>query len=222
MNQLKKIFKFTIIVLIIIIIVIAISIKNNLDDKKYRDVELADDLKLFKDQDDTDDDTTCMIDIKGAVNNPGVYMANCTDNVSDVIRLAGGLTDDADTSVTNLAKKVTNEMVIIIYTKEEVQNSNIVDTVIKVVEGECICPNIQNDGCINDEITDTIGGNKLININTATIDELKKIPGIGDAKAKAIVEYRNNFGNFKTIEDIKNVSGIGNNLYEEIKAYITT
>lgn len=166
--------------------------------------------------------TMCMIDIKGAVKNPGVYTTNCNDNVSDVIRLAGGLTEEADTSVTNLAKQVTNEMVIIIYTKEEVKNSNVVDTVVKVIEQECICPNIQNDGCINDQITDTIGGSKLININTATLEELKKIPGIGDVKAQAIINYRNANGNFKTIEDIKKVDGIGSKLYEEISIYLTT
>ena len=112
-------------------------------------------------------------------------------------------------------------MVIIIYTKEEVKNSNIVDTVIKVVEKECICPNIENDGCLNTEIKDTIGETKLININTATIEELMTISGIGESKAKAIIEYRNK-NKFEKIEDILNVSGIGNNLYEEIKIYITT
>ena len=221
MSKAKKIIKLIILVGVVFVIVLIISTKNKLNREKYQGIETFDDIKLAK-TDNTSEDSTCMVDIKGAVNAPGVYTTNCTDNVSDVIRLAGGLTDDADTSVTNLAKKITNEMVIIIYTKEEVKNSNVVDTVIKVVEGECICPNIQNDGCINDEITDTIGGNKLVNINTATVDELKTIPGIGDAKAKAIIEYRNNYGKYKTIEDIKNVSGIGSSLYEAIKAYITT
>ena len=128
-----------------------------------------------------------------------------------------------DTSVTNLAKQITNEMVIIIYTEEEVKNSNIVDTVVKVVEQECVCPNIQNDGCINDKITDTIGGDTtLVNINTATLEQLTTIPGIGDAKATSIIKYREANGNFKSIEDIQNVDGIGSKLYEEIKTYITT
>ena len=143
----------------------------------------------------------------------------------DVINVAGGLTNDADTSVINLAKKITDEMVIIIYTKEEVKKSNIVDTVIKIVEKECVCPNIQNDGCLNNEINDTITNNddvKLVNINTATIEELKTINGIGDSKAKNIIEYRNENGNFKSIDDLKNVDGIGDTLYETIKIYITT
>ena len=145
--------------------------------------------------------------------------------VIDAINLAGGLTKEADTSIINLAKKITDEMVIIIYTKDEVKNSNIVDTVIKVVEKECICPNIQNDGCLNTEIKDNItngDSNSLVNINTATVEELQTITGIGESKARSIVEYRTNNGLFQNIEDIKNVDGIGDKLYESIKIYITT
>ena len=116
-------------------------------------------------------------------------------------------------------------MVIIIYTKEEVKKSNIVDTVVKVVEKECVCPNIQNDGCLNTEIKENITNKEneeLVNINTATVEELQTITGIGESKAKSIIEYRKVNGNFKTIEDIKNVEGIGEKLYESIKIYITT
>ena len=114
-------------------------------------------------------------------------------------------------------------MVIIIYTNEEVKNSNIVDTVIKVIDKECVCPNIQNDGCINTEINDSITNvNKTININTATLDELMSINGLGEAKAKAIIKYREENGYFKIIDDLLNVSGIGEALFEKIKEYITT
>ena len=220
MLNIKKVVRVVIIILFIISIIVIIVVKKKLEKDKYKNIEKDSEIKLAK-VDNTSLSDNCVIDIKGAVKNPGVYTTNCSDNVSDVIRLAGGLTEEADTSVTNLAKKISNEMVIIIYTKEEVKNSNVVDTVVKVVEQECVCPNIQNDGCINDKIDDTIGGNKLININTASVEELKKIPGIGESKAKAIVEYRNIHGEFKTIDDIKNVNGIGNNLYETIKEYIT-
>ena len=199
-----------------------ILIKINLEKNKYNNVVKIGENEVVESNQITLANDNCMVDIKGAVKNPGVYTTDCTNNISDVIRLAGGLTDNADTSVTNLAKRITNEMVIIIYTKDEVKNSNVVDTVIKVVEQECICPNIQNDGCINDKITDTIGGNKLININTATLDELKNVPGIGEVKAKAIINYRTSKGKFQKIEDIQNVEGIGSKLYEEIKVYLTT
>ena len=167
--------------------------------------------------------TLVYVDIKGAIQNPGVYEIEENKKVIDVVQLAGGLTEQADTSMVNLAKKVSNEMVIIIYTKDEVQNSNLVNTVIKVVEKECVCPNIENDSCINDKITDTItGGNGKVNINTASMDELSKLDGIGESKAQAIIKYREENGNFKTIEDITNVSGIGSSVYEKIKDNITT
>mgnify|MGYP003297024858 FL=1 len=165
------------------------------------------------------------IDIKGAIKNPGVYSVESNLTVNDVIKIAGGLTENADTSLINLAKKITDEMVIIIYTKEEVKNSNLLETVIKVVEKECVCPNIENDSCLNDKIDDTITNNpnsKLVNINTATLAELQTISGIGESKAKNIIKYREEVGNFNTIEDIKNVDGIGDTLYESIKIYITT
>ena len=168
-------------------------------------------------------DDLVYVDIKGAVKKPGVYKINSDKKIIDVITMAGGLMENANTDNINLSKKVTDEMVIIIYTNEEVKNSNIVDTVIKVIDKECVCPNIQNDGCINTEINDSITNvNKTININTATLDELMSINGLGEAKAKAIIKYREENGYFKIIDDLLNVSGIGEALFEKIKEYITT
>ena len=168
-------------------------------------------------------DDLVYVDIKGAVKKPGVYKINSDKKIIDVITMAGGLMENANTDNINLSKKVTDEMVIIIYTDEEVKNSNIVDTVIKVIDKECVCPNIQNDGCINTEINDSITNvNKTININTATLDELMSINGLGEAKAKAIIKYREENGYFKIIDDLLNVSGIGEALFEKIKEYITT
>ena len=168
-------------------------------------------------------DDLVYVDIKGAVKKPGVYKINSDKKIIDVITIAGGLMENANTDNINLSKKVTDEMVIIIYTDEEVKNSNIVDTVIKVIDKECVCPNIQNDGCINTEINDSITNvNKTININTATLEELMSINGLGEAKAKAIIKYRGENGYFKIIDDLLNVSGIGEALFEKIKEYITT
>ena len=168
-------------------------------------------------------DDLVYVDIKGAVKKPGVYKINSDKKIIDVITIAGGLMENANTDNINLSKKVTDEMVIIIYTNEEVKNSNIVDTVIKVIDKECVCPNIQNDGCINTEINDSITNvNKTININTATLEELMSINGLGEAKAKAIIKDREENGYFKIIDDLLNVSGIGEALFEKIKEYITT
>lgn len=221
MKIFRKYHKIIFFIIFISLIFLIVIIKSKLLHNKYENIDTSND-KIVNNEIKKNATEMCVIDIKGEVNNPGVYTTSCDDNVSDVIRLAGGLTEQADTSITNLAKKIDNEMVIIIYSKEEIKNSNVVDTIVKVIEGECVCPNIQNDSCINDEIDDTIGNNKLININSASLEELKSIPGIGESKAKAIINYRNNNGKFKTIEDIQNVDGIGNKLYEEIKVYLTT
>ena len=222
------------IIVILIIVLYAIITNKKLQENKYNDIVLKEDLEIDEviEESETQKEEICNIDIKGAVKKEGVYKINCDNTVNDAIKIAGGLTKEADTSITNLAKKISNEMVIIIYTKEEVKNSNIVDTVVKVVEKECVCPNIQNDSCINTEITDEIennasndnenSNNSLININNANLEKLKELPGIGESKAKAIIKYREENGKFNKIDDLLNVDGIGTILYEQIKMYITT
>ena len=220
MRIIKK-FKYHLTFLIVIIIVInCILIKRNLQKQKYNIVQNEEELTK-KTEENTNDipvnKELCNIDIKGAVKNPGVYKIDCNKNVNDVIIAAGDITDNADTSLINLAKKVTDEMVIIVYTKDEVQNYNNNSNSTIVTDKECQCPSIKNDSCINNQ-----ENNDLININTATLEEIKELPKIGEAKAKAIIEYRETIGKFKSIEDLLNVKGIGEKLYEEIKIYITT
>ena len=212
------------IIIVLGIVIGVIYTKKYLNDKAYENIIIENEIDKEEELEETNEKIVKYnVDIKGAVNKPGVYTVDKNTNVNGVIKLAGGLAKNADTSLINLAKKVTDEMVIIIYTKEEVENSNIVKTVIKIVEKECICPNIENDSCINNEIDDTItNNNKLININTATKEELESITGLGESKANNIIKYREEFGNFNSIEDIKNVTGIGEALYEKIKIYITT
>ena len=112
-------------------------------------------------------------------------------------------------------------MVIIIYSKEEVKNFKKTKEIEKQVIEKCIQKDetsLTNDACIenNNKITST-----KININTASIEELMTLPGIGESKAKSIIKYREETP-FKTIEDIKNIQGIGDNLYAQIKENITT
>ncbi len=220
---LKK-YKYVItIFLFMLIIFYIIFVKVNL---KSKEKNLVDNQVVINEVEKVEvdlKDDLVYVDIKGAVKKPGVYKINSDKKIIDVITMAGGLMENANTDNINLSRKVTDEMVIIIYTNEEVKNSNIVDTVIKVVDKECVCPNIQNDGCINTEINDSITNvNKTININTATLEELMSINGLGEAKAKAIIKYREENGYFKIIDDLLNVSGIGEALFEKIKEYITT
>jgi len=144
-----------------------------------------------------------IIDIKGAITNPGVYRVKQGSIIQEVITIAGGLTSDADTKNLNLSKKVSNEMVITVFTKEEV----------KKIEEEQL-PIKEKDDL-------TLEKNELISINTATEEELSTLPGIGEAKAKIIISYRENCGKFKKKEDLKNIKGIGDKIYEKLASYIT-
>ena len=160
------------------------------------------------------------VDIKGQVVIPGIYSLEEGSRVIDAINLAGGLTENANTSVINLSKKVTDEMVIIIYSNDQINNWIETKNMEKYIQDKCIEGDggIKNDACINDDV-DTSNG--LININTASKEELMSLTGIGEAKANDIINYRETNGGFKTIEELLNVSGIGENIYSQIKENIT-
>ena len=167
---------------------------------------------------------TVYADVKGAVNEPGVYELDKGARVIDMIKAAGDLRDDADTSIINLSKEVKDGMYIIVYTKDEIKafKDKIIPSkkIIKEIENRIICPNTDNDACItsNDKVDLNEG---LININEASEEELSSLTGIGSNKAKKIIEYRET-NPFEKNEDIKNVDGIGDSLYEKIKDNITT
>lgn len=160
-------------------------------------------------------------EIKGAVNNPGVYEIESGKRVNDAIELSGGLLKNADISNTNLSKNITDEMVIIIYTKEEIASMTTGNTTIKYIDKECICPVIENNSCIENKITNfEVEESNKISLNKATLEELMTLKGIGESKAKAIIEYREKTP-FKSIEEITNVKGIGKAMFEKIKDNIS-
>lgn len=161
------------------------------------------------------------VDIKGAINLPGIYSLTSSSRVIDVIEKAGGLTENADTSVINLSKKLTDEMVIIIYTKAEVRNFEETKEREATVQERCNQKDqnaLKNDACITSTPNKVSG---KVSINIGTIEELMTLTGIGEAKAKDIVAYREKNGPFKKIEDLKNVNGIGDNIFAQIKENIT-
>ena len=161
------------------------------------------------------------VDIKGQINNPGIYELSNESRVIDVINLAGGLTEEADTSVINLSKKIKDEMVIIIYSKDQVQDFEKTKEIENQVQDKCAKSEeyyINNDACIK---TESIIMGK-ININTATKEELMTLQGIGESKANDIIKHRDTNGKFNSIEDIKKVTGIGENIFASIKENITT
>jgi competence protein ComEA len=173
------------------------------------------------------------VDIKGAVSKPGVYSLEEGSIVDDAIKLAGGVNKNANTKEINLSKKLKDEMVIVIYTNSEIQEFK--DKQTKVTEKECICDQDINDVCVKESYTNYYSFNSgsqisiskqesvitgLININTASLEELLSLPGIGESKAKAIIEYRKE-NRFEVIEDIMKVSGIGQSVFDKIKENIT-
>jgi len=143
-----------------------------------------------------------VVDVKGAVKSPGVYVLMPDDRVIDAITIAGGYTADADSTYINHAQKLTDEMVIYVpKIGEEIDFEQ--QTFIS-------SPTSENQSSTNGKV----------NLNTASETELSTLPGIGPAKAKAILEYRQQNGHFKSVEDLKNVSGIGEKTYEKLKQYI--
>ena len=172
------------------------------------------------------------VEIKGAVNSPGVFKVTSDNIINDVINMAGGLKNNAYTKNINLSKTVSKEMVVYVFTNYEYSLLNT-----KEETTECNCPKQDISTCTNkgasvitsdenksEELpnsnSETENNNK-ININIASKETLTSLSGIGDAKAKKIIDYRNENGLFKSIEDLKNVSGISEKLFEQIKEFIT-
>lgn len=194
-NIRKYIYIITIIIFIIFCIMVIIR-KRELKDNNVNYKVNKEDIIVNNDK-INDEEEYIYVDIKGEVINPNVYKIKKGLRVIDVINLAGGLTEESDTSNINLSKIVTDEMVIVIKSKnnEEVYIDSDVD------------------------INNNNNNNKLIDINTCTIDELLTLPGIGESKANNIIEYRKK-NKFNTINDIMNVSGISESLFNKIKEYI--
>ncbi len=153
------------------------------------------------------------VSVKGAVQFPGVYSFEEYSRVEDAIEAAGGFNNDADVDSVNLAGFLEDGMQISIPKKRleaaydsNGQPSQTKRSPIKTMQPQ---PTISSTGI------------KVVNINTAGIDELITLPRIGEATAKKIIQYREMYGLFQTIEDLQKVSGIGETVFEEIKPYIS-
>ena len=143
--------------------------------------------------------TVIFVDIKGAVKNPGVYQMKVGDRVKDALDAAGGLTEEADSQKVNLAKRLEDQMVIVV--------PKVGEKVEEIPAGET-SKEATKEG--------------KVNINTATVEELKTLKGVGEKKAEAIIEYRKKNGSFQTKEDLMKVRGIGKKLFESFQERIVT
>lgn len=137
-----------------------------------------------------------MVDIKGNVVRPGVYEVLNESRVQDVVELAGGFTEEANTLTVNLAEKVQDQMVV-------------------YVGGE------EDPLAVAQPSSETSSESQKININLASKDELMQLNSIGSVKADNIIKYREEHGLFNSIEEITNVSGIGDKTFDSLKENLT-
>ena len=178
--------------------------KNDNNQGDFSKIENIEDVKTV----DKPENMTKKISIyiSGAVNSPGVVELKSNDRLMEGVKLCDGLTDEADTNRINLAMKVKDEGHYII-----------------PKEGEEIALNDSNENVENnnnDGNDNTEGDNKKININGASKEELDSLPGVGEVTAQKIIDYRDENKEFKSIDEIKNVKGIGENKFNDLKDYI--
>lgn len=154
--------------------------------------------------------TSIVVDVKGSVKNPGVYRLDPDSRVIDAILLAGGYTKNAQSRYINHAQKLQDEMIIYVPKKgEKVKETLSMDSSSTEVPS-------------SSQSTSQEGETKnLVNINTSDESGLTTLNGIGPSKAKAIIAYRTENGPFQTIDELKNVTGIGDKTFESLKEYIT-
>lgn len=215
----RKVELSIILVLVISLIVLLFNFDTNQNNYEETNCQYSKEEKV------EENNSLIKIDIKGEVKKPGVYELPLNSRVIDAINIAGGLTKKATTKYLNLSKKLVDENVIIISKTSDIkkveERTNIEE--ININTDLSNDASIKKEDLITNEVNkeNTANQEKLININKATKEELMTLSSIGEAKAEKIIEYRNLNGSFKTIEDIKNVSGIGDKLYDTIKAYIT-
>lgn len=137
------------------------------------------------------------VDVKGAVKTPGIYDLPVGSRINDAVQKAGGLTDSADSKSINLAQKISDEALVYVPTKEEATSQA-----------------TQSNASNSKE-------NKKVNLNKASLEELKQVKGLGAKRAQDIIDHRDSNGKFKSVDELKKVSGIGAKTIEKLKEYVT-
>ena len=138
------------------------------------------------------------VDVKGAVKAPGIYDLPVGSRVNDAVQKAGGLTEQADSKSINLAQKVSDEALVYVPTKGEEANQQ-----------------------ANSGASSSTNKEKKVNLNKASLEELKQVKGLGGKRAQDIIDHRETNGKFKSVEELKKVSGIGAKTIEKLKDYVT-
>jgi competence protein ComEA len=191
--------RWYILLLAVFIAVVAILFRNNeMNEKEQGSVLTAERMvqEAAEKQKEKVQSKTIVVDIKGAVVRPGVYEITDTARVNDVVGMAGGFTKEADQTKVNLAAKVHDEMMIYVPARGK---TNVSSTDAPLIPSS---------------------DSKKVHINTASEEEILQLSGIGPTKAAAIIAYREEHGPFKKVEDLLNVTGIGEKTLEKIKEQI--
>ena len=139
------------------------------------------------------------VDVKGAVKSPGIYDLPVGSRVNDAVQKAGGLTEEADSKSLNLAQKISDEALVYVPTKGEEAASQ------QATSGT----------------TPSSSKEKKVNLNKASLEELKQVKGLGGKRAQDIIDHREANGKFKSVDELKKVSGIGAKTIEKLKDYVT-
>ena len=206
MTKFNKKDKILIIIAIIIISIIAIYYSNKKEDNFIEETENLE-VETKEESKENLEKEKIIVHISGAVQNEGIVELEAGNRVADAIEKAGGLKENAYMDEINLAYQLEDGEKVHIPTKEEQKQNE---------ENKAL------NSSISDESQNIRAENQTkININTATQEELDSLPGIGPSTASKILEYRKEKGKFKTTEEIKEVSGIGESKYEKIKDKIT-
>ena len=137
------------------------------------------------------------VDVKGAVKSPGIYDLPVGSRINDAVQKAGGLTDNADSKSINLAQRISDEALVYVPSKEEATSQ----------EAHSNASNTKE--------------NKKVNLNKASLEELKQVKGLGAKRAQDIIDHRESNGKFKSVDELKKVSGIGAKTIEKLKEYVT-
>ena len=196
--------KIVIIICILVIILVGWKIYDSSNFETEEENQVFD--SSTQESKTEDEEELVIVHVTGEVKKPGVVRVKEGSRVEDIVKAAGGLTENADISNINLAYVVEDGTKIRIpSTDDEKQEEYITQSI--------------GEGIIMQEESNN-SRSSIVNINTANETELEELPGIGASIAGKIIEYRNKNGKFKSIEDIKNVTGIGDSKFEKIKSLI--
>lgn len=216
MNSNKEKIKKIGIIIIIMVLIIGYFIYQRKNEFTIKEEELSNENTIKEPKEEKS--KKIIVHISGAVKQEGVVELEENSRIADAIEKVGGLKENAETKEINLAYKLEDGMKIYIPTKEEIQNKESQEA---NKENQYVYEGTKENNSQRNSEEKNISVNKKVNINKASQEELDNLPGIGPSTASKILEYRKQNGNFKNIEDIKEVSGIGEAKFEKIKEMIT-